>query len=154
MSPDPYIHHLLDQDMPCAAKEPVNGRLVCTLHARAEQRGLELVAFPSRAVLAHEVHELILTNEAAAPNGRVDRIAYLGFFEVENSGILWVGDEVCIGGRLVGTLAGYDMAHFPNHMNIVIHTDEELKTGYESGFAPGTPLSFTFPRPRPFQEQA
>jgi len=66
MSPDPYIHQLLDADLPCAAKEPLHGSLNTILHARADQRGLELCPYPSRAILKDEVHELIITAEESA----------------------------------------------------------------------------------------
>ena len=146
MSPDPYRNKLLDTAYPCAAKSPVTGRLVCILDARAPHRGLELCSHPSRAVLQHEVHELILTAEsAAAPGQTVDNISYLAYFEVLESGVLWVGDRVRIAGNEIGTLAGYDLTHFPNHMNIIIKTGEKLNTGHEAGFVPGTPIEFLFP---------
>ena len=44
----------------------------CTLHARSERRGLELAAFPSRALLKNEIHELILTAEDAGPGKTVN----------------------------------------------------------------------------------
>lgn len=146
MSPEPYRNHLLDTPYPCAAKSPVTGRLVCILDARAPQRGLELCSYPSRAVLKHEIHELILTAEStAAPGQTVDRISYLAYFEVLEGGVLWVGDRVMIAGKAVGTLAGYDLTHFPNHMNIIIKTGAELFTGLEAGFVSGAPIEFLFP---------
>ncbi|HZW04961.1 MAG TPA: hypothetical protein VFF68_13590 [Anaerolineaceae bacterium] len=146
MSPDPYVNRLLDTAFPCAAKSPVEGRLVCILDARAPKRGLELCSHPSRAVTQHEVHELILTAEsAAAPGQTVNRISYLAYFEVLTGGVLWVGDRVIIAGSEVGTLAGYDLTHFPNHMNIIIKTGADLFTGHEAGFVPGAPIEFLFP---------
>lgn len=145
MSQDPYANQLLDAEMPCVEKSPVVGRLNCVLHARAEQRGLQLAPFPSRAVLKNEIHELLLTNEAGArPGQQVNRISYLGFFEVLEGGILWAGDRVEIGERCVGFLAGYDLTHFPNHFNVVIRTDEPARTGFEAGFRLGAPVRFTF----------
>jgi hypothetical protein len=145
MSPDPYINKLLDAELPCKAKTVVSGSLNCILHARAEKRGLELSPFPSRAVIKHEIHELIITaEEQAAPGTIVNKIAYLGFFEIEEGGILWVGDRVDVDGKTVGELAGYDMAHFPNHMNIVVKVKEPLITGYEAGLKPGASITFTF----------
>jgi hypothetical protein len=148
MSLDPYIHKLLDQEYPCTDKSPVVGRINCILQARAEQRGLELCPFPSRAVRQHEIHELILTAEEAGPGKRVDRIAYLGYFEVLEGGVLWAGDRVEIDGREIGRLAGYDLTHFPNHMNIIIHAQEPLHTGFESRYQPGARILFTLPEDR------
>lgn len=145
MSPDPYINKLLDSELPCKAKPPLIGQLCLILHARADQRGLELCPFPSRAVLKHEVHELILTAESGArPGSQVNQISYLGYFEVLASGVLWVGDRVEINGQPVGWLAGYDLTHFPNHMNIVIQTDGPLYTGHEAGLQPGAEIRFIF----------
>jgi hypothetical protein len=142
--PDPYINKLLDQELPCKEKSVVTGRINCILHARAEQRGLELCPFPSRALLKHEIHELILTAEPASPGKTVNKIAYLGYFEVEEGGVLWVGDQVEINGSPTGFLAGYDLTHFPNHMNIVIQTQEPLQTGFEQGLQVGAAIRFRF----------
>ncbi len=144
--PDPYVNRLLDQQRPCREKTVVRGRINCVLHARAENRGLELVPFPSRAVLKHEIHELILTAEdEAAPGKTVNQISYLGYFEVEDGGVLWSGDEVMLDGKPLGLLAGYDLTHFPNHMNIVLKIAPPLYTGYESGLHPGAVIEFRYP---------
>ncbi len=145
MCPDPYVDRLLDQKMPCKAKLPLPGRISCVLHARAEARGLELCPYPSRAVLQNQIHEIILTTElSAAPGKVVNGIAYLAFFEVLESGVLWVGDQLQVNGRTIGELAGYDFSHLPNHMNLVIRVNEPLKTGYEQGIKPGDQLVFVF----------
>lgn len=146
MSVDPYTGKKLDTPFPCADKATVPGRVCAVLDARALERGLQLAPFPSRAVLKHEVHELILTAEAAAgPGAWVNQIAYLAFFEVLQSGILWAGDRVLIGGREVGRLAGYDLTHFPNHLNIIVKTSAKLLTGLEMGINLDDPLEFVFP---------
>lgn len=146
MSPDPYAANKLDTKYPCADKNVVDGKLCVILDARARDRGLELVVYPSRAVQKHEIHEIILTAEAgAAPGAKVNNISYLGYFEVLESGVLWVGDRVLVDGRQVGTLAGYDMTHFPNHMNIIIKIEGALFTGLEAGLQVGAPISFVFP---------
>lgn len=144
MSPDPYINRLLDQDLPCKAKPPLVAQVNTVLHARAEKRGLELCPFPSRAVVQHEIHELIVTAESAGPGSVVNRIAYLCFFEALNSGMLWAGDLLEVNGRPFGYLAGYDFAHMPNHMNIIIQAPEPLATGFELGLQPGDALRFIF----------
>jgi hypothetical protein len=145
MSPDPYIHQLLDSDLPCAAKEPLHGSLNTILHARADQRGLELCPYPSRAILKDEVHELIITSEeSAAPTKTVNKIAYLGYFTVRESGVLWVGDRISINDKCIGYLAGYDPTHFPNHMNVIILVKGTLFTGLEAKFNPGDSIEFTF----------
>jgi hypothetical protein len=146
MSPDPYAEKKLSTKYPCADKSIVTGKLCVILDARAADRGLELVVFPSRAVQKNEVHEIILTAEKEAiPGGKVNNISYLGYFEVLESGVLWMGDKVMVGEKEIGILAGYDMTHFPNHMNIIIKIDRDLYTGLEAGIKVGTPISFVFP---------
>lgn len=144
MCPDPYQDRLLNTPMPCVAKLPVHGAVSTVLHARAEKRGLTLSPFPSRAVLKQEIHELILTEEDAAPGAVVDLISYACFFEVLESGILWQGDLVFINGREVGTLAGYEFSHLPNHMNIIVRARKKAQTGQEMKLQPGDPLEFRF----------
>lgn len=146
MSPDPYAANKLDTKYPCADKSVVNGKVCVILDARAQNRGLDLVKFPSRAVLKNEIHELILTaEEGAAPGAVVNNISYLGYFEVLESGVIWVGDRVLVDGKVIGMLAGYDMTHFPNHMNIIIKIEGELYTGLEAGVQVGAPIAFVFP---------
>lgn len=146
MSPDPYSAKKLDTKYPCARKTNVVGKLCVILDARAQNRALELVQYPSRAVLKNEIHELILTAEKTAePGATVNAISYLGYFEVLDSGVIWVGDRVTIGDLEIGTLAGYDMTHFPNHMNIVIKTDSKLYTGDEKGLELGQAITFKYP---------
>jgi hypothetical protein len=144
MSQDPYANKLLDSDMPCKEKSDMVGVINCVLHARAEARGLELAPFPSRALLRGEIHELIVTAEEARPEARVNGIAYVGFFEVTEGGILWAGDEVRVAGQLLGRLAGYDLTHFPNHFNIVVRAAAPLQTGFEMDIHPGAEVRFTF----------
>jgi hypothetical protein len=112
---------VLDTDNPYSAKRPVLGRVVCVLDASSERRGMQLELFPSRAVRAGEIHELVLTEDpGAGPRARIDRVAYVGFVEVTRGGVILVGDSVTLGERELGQVAGFDYNHFPNHMNIVL----------------------------------
>lgn len=154
MDYDPHAGELLDSDPLCVEHSPVTGKLVCVLHARAARaarRGLELCPRRCRAVLRGEIHELTLTAEpGAAPGKTVDEMAYLGYFEVLEAGTLWAGDRVCINGREVGVLAGFDLTHLPYPINIVVETGAGLLTGAEAGFHSGVPVSFNFP---PFDQE-
>lgn len=144
MPKDPYKDKLFKAS-PYASKTPVIGRLVCVLDAELPERGLELSPFPSRAVLKNEIHELILTDQAGAgPGAEVNHIAYLGFFEVLEGGILLKGDKLQINGETIGHLAGYDFTHLPNHMNIIIKTEQPLQTGHIRGLSCGDPVTFSF----------
>jgi hypothetical protein len=104
-------------------RRPVEGEVVALLHVSFEDRGLKLIETKSRAVRLQEIHELMITDEDAGPGGGADRVRALAFFEVDKSGILVVGDGVYVGGRRLGTLAGFDETHMPNHMNIVVKAD-------------------------------
>jgi hypothetical protein len=122
----------------------VIAKVNCVLHARAANRGLTICPFPSRAVIKHEIHELILTSEDASPGTVVNNISYLCFFEILESGMLWAGDRVECKDTFIGCLMGYDFAHMPNHMNIITQIKGDLYTGYEAGLKPGDELKFTF----------
>lgn len=50
------------------------------------------------------------------------------------------GDELRIDGKLVGTLAGFDETHMPNHLNIVMHGEES--DGEERGLKVGDSVVF------------
>lgn len=130
---DPYARNMFGDFNPYFAKRPITGRLVVVLDGVFNGRGLQLIKPSSRALLAGEIHELIITDEDAKPGGRVDRIAYLGFFEVEKGGVIVAGDPVKVGNKVVGRIAGYDETHMPNHLNIVL-TGERV-SGRERGVA-------------------
>ena len=101
-------------------RRPVEGRVVALLHVRFEDRGLKLIETKSRAVRLHDIHELMTTDEDASPGGGADRVRAVAFFEVDGPGIIVAGDRVTVNGGYLGTLAGFDEAHMPNHMGIVI----------------------------------
>jgi uncharacterized protein YuzE len=129
-------------------KSPVVGEINCILHARSEKRQMELSIHPSRAIVKNEIHELILTDESEANMGQVvNRVAYLGFFEVVRGGIILVGDKVEIDGEQTGHVAGFDFTHFPNHINLCIRGTGKLQTGYESGIKVGSNIIFRFEEP-------
>lgn len=108
-------------------RRPVEGEVVALLHITFESRGLKLIQARSRAMLLNEIHELMITDEEeAGPSGVVDRVSAIAFFEVKRGGVVVVGDEVFIGGEAMGALAGFDLTHMPNHMNVVVKT-ESLK---------------------------
>lgn len=139
---DPHRTRVLDNDFPYVALLPVQGRLVCILDARSEQRGMQLEIHPSRAIQAGEIHELALTDEAAAaPGTRVERVAYVGFVEIVRGGIMVVGESVALGGRELGQVVGFDTTHFPNHMNILIR-GSGWQTGRDLNAALEEPVVF------------
>jgi hypothetical protein len=141
MSKEPHGSGILDKH-PYAAKSDVVGRLVCILDARSEERGMELLVHPSRALCQGEIHEIAITDDPqAGPRTTVDKVAYLAFFCVEQGGIVLVGDSVVSGDMELGEVVGFDHTHFPNHMNILLRA-RERKTGLELALALGDLVTF------------
>ena len=138
---DPYINNLKKRAPECE-KLPICTRLVVILSSYHENRGLQLIQQSTRAVLANEVHEIIITDkESAEPGSTVDRIAYLGFVEFISGGVLMYGDLVKVNNVEIGKLAGFDYTHMPNHMNIVVKSPK-LKSGKEQKIQLRDTLSF------------
>jgi hypothetical protein len=139
---DPHREKVLDTDDPYVSKRPVQGRIVCVLDARSERRGMQLESHRSRAVPAGEIHELALTDDPAAqPGARVERAAYVGFVEIEQGGLILLGDQVSIAGQQLGSVVGFDHTHFPNHMGILIR-GPRWDTGRELGIVLEAPVTF------------
>jgi len=127
---------------PYHSKTDIVGRLNVVLDGKLENRELSLIKQISRCVLKHEIHELIISDEDSIGTGStVNKIAYLGFFEIVQGGVLTTGDSVYCAGRLIGTLAGFDETHMPNHLNIVIKSDARL-SGAEQGVNLGDEIAF------------
>lgn len=127
------------------SKRHVEGELVYVFCMKADHRWMRLEEIPSRALRTGEIHELILSdNPGLKPGTGVRDVSYVGFFEVAVSGIAEIGDEVWAGGVRLGSLAGFDMTHTPNHLNIVVAT-QKAQTGAEMGFHVGTPVRFGTP---------
>ncbi len=126
MSKDPYSRpdFLIDTYW---AKVPILGNLVVVLQGYLPDRELILINPKSRALLKGEIHELILTDEIdAGPGQTVNNITYVGFVEIEQGGVAVVGDKIVINGQNIGTVAGFDITHMPNHLNIVLKSPQLL----------------------------
>lgn len=50
-----------------------------------------------------------------APGEVVNNVANLGFFEVNEGGVIIIGDNVYIEEKLIGKVIGFDDTHMPNH---------------------------------------
>lgn len=122
-------------------KRPVEGDTVALLHIVFEDRGLKLIETKSRTVKRDEIHELMITDEDAEPGGGADRVRAIGFFEITRSGLIVVGDEVRIEDRVLGRLAGFDVTHMPNHINVVVKAESldepDLRVGDRIRFSKG-----------------
>lgn len=135
MNKPPYDPRLITPGV-YGDRRPVLGEVVALLHITFERRGLKLIQARSRAMRLNEIHELMITDEAdAAPGGGVDRVSAIAFFEIKRGGLAVAGDEVSISGRKLGELAGYDLTHMPNHMNVLVKRDSledpEINVGDE-----------------------
>lgn len=120
MSSSPYDTKRITPNL-YGDRRRVEGEIIAIIHVSFKDRGLKLLDTKSRAVLKHEIHELMITDEKeAAPGGGADRVTAVAFFEIIRGGLIVSGDEVTIEGRPIGNLVGYDMNHMPNHMNILI----------------------------------
>ncbi|MGE5314628.1 MAG: DUF6917 domain-containing protein [Acidobacteriota bacterium] len=117
---DPYARKLTNRTF-FHAKTPIRGRVVVVLDGMLDNRGLNLIQPISRAFAHGSIIELIGTSEAqAAPGSTVETIAYIAFVELLDSGVLLVGDEIRWKDVSIGTIAGYDDTHMPNHQNTVV----------------------------------
>ena len=134
-----------EMGVPAILRTAFGGRFVGVMDLSRDDRGFSLIAAPTRCIRRGDVHELIVTDEAtAAPGATVQRCRFLGFVEFESAGVLVRGDAVDIDGREIGTVAGFDECHFPNHLNIVLQA-ADARTGIQLGLRPGALLQV---RPR------
>lgn len=125
-----------------AANRPVQGAAVTVLDSEHEARGLKLMSTYSRALRKNSIHELIGTDEAGQrPGQRVNRIAYLAFFEVARGGCVLVGETLFAGGMAIGSVLGFDETHEPNHINIVIGVNKR-RTGAGLRIKVGSKIEF------------
>jgi predicted dehydrogenase len=126
------------------AKREVRGVVVKVLRHRREDRGMCLEPYTSRCVQRGEIHELVVTDQSPAPGGRIDRVGFLGFTEIDVGGVIDRGDHVWIDGTLAGTVLGFDACHFPNHYNILIATDQ-TRSGSDLDLRPEQAIRFCPP---------
>jgi hypothetical protein len=133
---DPYARKLTNKNF-FHAKTDITGRVVCVLDGKLENRGLNLIQPISRAFPQGSIIELIGTTEpGASPGALVETIAYIAFVELQAGCVLLVGDELSWSGHVVGTIAGYDDTHMPNHQNTIVLT-KERRSGKDLGMCVG-----------------
>jgi len=138
---DPYAEGMFKEN-PYYMKSDVRGKLVVVLQGAYEDRGLELIQPVSRCVNRNEIHELIASDEEdAGPGKQVNRIAYIGFVEILEGGVIIAGDQVIHNGESLGEIAGFDETHMPNHLNIVVRRGHRI-TGADAGCSTGDEITF------------
>ena len=127
---EPYASGMFKKS-PYVKKKIIKGNIVVILDFIAKERGLNLIKPHSRAVKKNEIHEIMTIEEKDAALGEVvNDVAYVGFFEVEEGGVIVVEDKVYIGKKLIGKVVGFDDTHMPNHQNIILYAPKK-KTGVE-----------------------
>lgn len=129
---DPYKRKLVNKNF-YHSKSDIRGKVVVVLDGSLENRELKLIQPISRAFPKGSIIELIGTEDPDSEPGKiVDIISYIGFMEFHNGGVLLMGDEVIWNGSVIGTIAGFDDTHMPNHQNTIIRM-KTRKTGQELG---------------------
>lgn len=103
------------------SKEPAVARVVKLLFHRRDDRGMTLSQWMSRCVRQGEIHEIVTTADGPTrPGDRVDAVGFLGFAEFSSATVVQRGDEMWWNGQRIGTVAGFDECHWPNHYNILV----------------------------------
>ena len=128
MSKTPYDPSLITPSV-YGDRRSIHGEIIALLHITFKERGLKLIQAKSRGLRRGEIHELMVTDEEGAiPGGGADHVSAIAFFEVNEGGLAVVDDTVSISGKHIGYIAGFDLTHMPNHMNIVVKA-ESLDVG-------------------------
>lgn len=157
---EPHTEFDIDIEEAYAVKSPIRGRIVAVMDLSMEGRNLELIDTPSRGVRKHEVHQLTLTDEPVlppttdvfpedmrpegGPKSVAQNASVLCFFEILESGLVVSGDEFIWNGEVLGDVRGYDVTHYPNHYNVILHANRR-RTGTEVGLEPDDELVIESP---------
>ena len=127
MSDEPYQASKIPNHWPDSLKRVVIGKFVAISGLRLKQRGTKLMHPRSRALPKSEIVELTATDDQAAdPGSEVNSVLYIGFFEVQQGGIVVVGEDAQIGGETIGKITGFSDIHSPNHLNIILKGSREF----------------------------
>ena len=120
-------------------RRPVKGEVVTVIDVTFPSDGIELTDAWSRAVPRGEVHEIMVWD----PLAEGDDAGAVAFIEITQGGNIVNGDEVRLDGEAIGRLVGFDYNHMPNHMNIVVETNNlelSLSLGSTIEFIPNPML--------------
>lgn len=131
MGKDPYTSPVPYTAIGSTVRRQLIGYLVAVSGRSSDSRGLVLIPQPTRVICRYQIHELMTTDEAeAAPGKEVNRISVVGWFEVIQGTSLIADNPVYLNGRNVGSLAGFDDTHAPNHYNLVVRTPSRFSGLY------------------------
>lgn len=139
---DPYARKLVNRDF-YHSKADIKTKVIVVLSGTLENRELHLIQPISRVFSHGTIIELIGTDDRkAAPGTTVDAIAYIGFVELLTGGVLLAGDLVTCNGKTIGTVAGYDDTHMPNHQNTILAMEKRM-SGMDLGIKIGDEIIIT-----------
>ena len=123
---DPYSRNLVNRNF-YFNKVAIKARTVVVLDGMLENRELHLIKPISRVFPKGTIVELIGTDDNnASPGSIVNDIAYIGFFELLNGGVMVAGDWIRWNGKTLGTIIGYDDTHMPNHQNVIVSMEKRI----------------------------
>lgn len=118
-----------------STKLDVQGRWVAIMEHRRSDRAMQPSAFKTRCLKQSEIHEFIICEEPPSETTPINNVSYLGFGEIQQGGVVEVGDWLYIQDALMGQILGFDETHMPNHLNILIQSNS-LVTGHSLGLLP------------------
>lgn len=131
---EPYEAKKIPDHWKSTLRRRIVGKTIAISGLRLKMRGTWLMHPRTRALPKYTVLELTVTEEEeAAPGSQVNSVLYVGFFEVQDGGVVVVGDPVSINKSQMGTVAGFSDIHCPNHLNIMVKGDKAfVKENIES----------------------
>jgi hypothetical protein len=129
----PYIYY---------DKKQIKGEIIAVMDALLENRALKIIPQPTRVLQKYEIIELITTENNSDSNEIINSIAYLGFIEIQEGGVLRSKDTLSISGHIIGEVLGFDETHMPNHLNVIIKV-KQRKSGKDLHLIVGKKLLFT-----------
>lgn len=133
---DPYSRNLVNRNF-YHSKADIIGQFVVVLDGHLDNRGLNIIKQISRAFPEKTIIELIASDEKTIqPGSIVNRIAYIGFIEIQNGGVILIGDKIFWNDKEIGVIAGFDDTHMPNHQNVVVYCEKKI-SGKELGIKVG-----------------
>ncbi len=133
---DPYLRNIVNRNY-YHSKSDIIGQFVVVLDGQLDNRGLNIIKQISRAFPEKTIIELIASDEKTIqPGSIVNRIAYIGFIEIQNGGVILIGDKIFWNEKEIGVIAGFDDTHMPNHQNVVVYCDKKI-SGKELGIKVG-----------------
>jgi hypothetical protein len=124
---EPYKSGFVPDHWKLGKVRDIVGEIVTVSGLFKLQRNLELIYPKTRSIVKNSIVELSITNEKDVKEaGTVNRLLYLGFFEVLIGGQAIVDELVFIKDLLIGKIAGFSDVHEPNHLNLIVESNSNF----------------------------